>query len=49
MREQHRLRMVFGLRRDKVTRQWRRLHDKKPYVLYSSPNIMLVIKSIIMR
>ena len=27
------------------TREWRRLHNKQLYALYSSPNIILVIKS----
>jgi hypothetical protein len=28
-----------------VTREWRRLHNEEPYGLYSSPNIIRVIKS----
>jgi hypothetical protein len=36
--------MVFGPRTDKVTWDWRRLHSKKLYALYSSPNIIRVIK-----
>jgi hypothetical protein len=39
------LKRVFGLRRDDVTGQWRRLHNKVLYVLYSSVNIIWVIKS----
>ena len=38
------LRRIFGPRRDEVTGEWRRLH-----YLYSSPNIVRVIKSRIMR
>jgi len=39
------LRRIFGLRKDKVTGEWRRLHNEKLNDLYSSPNIMRVIKS----
>jgi hypothetical protein len=31
------LRKIFGLKKDKVTRDWRRLHNKEHYALYSSP------------
>jgi hypothetical protein len=30
---------------DEVTREWRKLHNKKLNDLYSSPNIVLVMKS----
>jgi hypothetical protein len=40
------LRRVFGPQTDDVTRKWRRLHNKELYALYSSPNIIRVIKSI---
>ena len=43
------LRRIFGPRRNKVTGEWRRLHNKELYVLYSSPNIIRVIKSRRMR
>ena len=43
------LRRVFGPRRDELTGEWRRLHNEELNDLYSSPNIVLVIKSIRMR
>ena len=39
------LRRIFGPQRDEVTGKWRRLHNEKLYALYSSPNIIRVIKS----
>ena len=39
------LRRIFGPKRDEVTGEWRRLHNKELYALYSSPNIIQVIKS----
>jgi len=39
------LRRIFGPRRDKVTGEWRRLHNEELNDLYSSPNIVRVIKS----
>jgi hypothetical protein len=39
------LRRIFGPKRDEVTGDWRRLHNKELYALYSSPNIIRVIKS----
>jgi hypothetical protein len=36
---------IFGPKRDEVTGDWRRLHNKELYALYSSPNIIRVIKS----
>ena len=41
--------MLFGPRRDEVTGKWRRLHNEELNDLYSSPNIVRVIKSRIMR
>jgi hypothetical protein len=39
------LRRIFGPKRDEVTGKWRKLHNKELYALYSSPNIIRVIKS----
>jgi len=39
------LRRIFGPRRDEVTGEWRRLHNKELNDLYSSPSIVQVIKS----
>jgi hypothetical protein len=39
------LRKLFGPQRDKVTGEWRRLHNGELYVLYSSPNIIRVMKN----
>jgi hypothetical protein len=36
---------VVGPKRDKVTRECRRLHNEQLYDLYFSPNIIRVIKS----
>jgi hypothetical protein len=38
------LRRIFGSKRDEVTRERRRLHKKELSALYSSPNIIRVIK-----
>jgi len=38
------LRRIFGPRRDKVTGEWRRLHNEELNDLYCSPNIAQVIK-----
>ena len=43
------LRIIFGPGRDKVMGQWRRLHNEELNDLYCSPNIVLVIKSRILR
>jgi hypothetical protein len=38
-------RRIFGPKRDEVTGEWRRLHNKELCALYSSPKIIWVIKS----
>jgi hypothetical protein len=43
------LRRIFGPKRDKMAGEWRRLHNKELNDLYSSPNIIRVIKSRRMR
>ena len=57
MREERRLRVfengvlrrIFGPKRDAVTGEWRKLHNEELKGLYSSPNIVRVIKSRRMR
>ena len=39
------LRRIFGPRMEEVTGEWRRLHNEELNDLYSSPNIVRVIKS----
>jgi hypothetical protein len=36
---------IFGPKRDEVTEEWRKLYNEKLNDLYSSPNIIWVIKS----
>jgi hypothetical protein len=43
------LRRIFGPRRDEVTGDWRKLHNKELNDLYCSPNIVRVLKSRRMR
>jgi hypothetical protein len=53
LREECRLRVfenrvlmrIFEPKRDEVTGEWRRLHNKELYAVYSSPNIIRLIKS----
>jgi hypothetical protein len=53
LREERRLRVfdnrvprrIFGSMRDEVTGEWKKLHTEKLNGLYSSPNIIRVIKS----
>jgi hypothetical protein len=43
------LRRIFGSKRDEVTGEWRKLHNKVLHDLYSSPSIIRIIKSWRMR
>jgi hypothetical protein len=43
------LRRIFGSKRDEVTEEWKKLHNDELNYLYSSPNIVQVIKSRRMR
>jgi hypothetical protein len=43
------LRRIFGLRRDEMTGEWRKLHNEELSGLYSSPSIIRIIKSRKMR
>ena len=53
MRDEHRLRVfenrvlrrIFGPKRDGVTGEWSKLHNEELNDLYSSPNIVRLIKS----
>jgi hypothetical protein len=57
LREEYRLRVfenrvlrrIFGLKKDEVTREWRKLQSKKLCDLYSSPSISRIIESRRMR
>jgi hypothetical protein len=57
LREEHRLRMfenrvlrrIFGLKRDEVTGEWKKLHNDELHDLYSSPSVIRMIKSMRMR
>jgi hypothetical protein len=39
------LRRIFGSKGDEVPGEWRKLHNKEFYDLYSSPDIVRLIKS----
>jgi hypothetical protein len=43
------LRRIFGPKRDEVTGEWRKLHNKELHNMYSSPDIIKQIKSRRMR
>ena len=43
------LRRIFGPKRDEVTGEWRKLHNKELNELYSLPHILWVVKSRRMR
>jgi hypothetical protein len=43
------LRRISGPKRDEVTGDWRKLHNEELHNLYSSPNIIKMIKSRRMR
>jgi hypothetical protein len=57
LRDEHRLRVsknralrnIFGPNRDKVTGEWRRIYKEELYDMFSSPTIIRVIKSGIIR
>jgi hypothetical protein len=57
LREEQRLRVfenrvprrIFGPKRDEATGKWRRLHNEELNDLYSSPNVIRVIKERRMR
>jgi hypothetical protein len=43
------LRRIFGPKRDDVTGDWSKLHNEELHNLYSSPNIIRMVKSRRMR
>jgi hypothetical protein len=38
------LRSIFGPKRDEVTGEWRKVHNNELNDLYSSPNIVQIVK-----
>jgi hypothetical protein len=57
LREEHRLRVfenrvlrrIFGPKRDEVKGDWWKLHNEELHNLYSSPNIIRMIRSRMLR
>jgi hypothetical protein len=53
LREEHKLRVfenrvlkiIFGPKRDEITEEWKKLHNEELHNLYSSPNIVRMMKS----
>jgi hypothetical protein len=45
LRENRVLRRICGPKRDEVTGEWRKLHNKELRDLYSSPSIIRIIES----
>jgi hypothetical protein len=43
------LRMIFGPKKDKVTGEWRKLHNEEFHDLYSPPSIIRTMKARRMR
>jgi hypothetical protein len=43
------LRRMFGLKRDEVTGEWRKLHNEELHDLYSLPSIIRIMKTRRMR
>jgi hypothetical protein len=39
------LRRIFGPKREEVTEDWRKLHNEELHNLYSSPNIIRMMRS----
>ena len=45
MLENKGLRKIFGAKQDKITKEWRKLHNAELYALYSVRNMIRNIKS----
>jgi hypothetical protein len=43
------LRRIFGLKKEKVAGDWRRLHEQELHNLHNSPNVIMVKQSKRMR